>query len=71
MRENLYSKGQRVLSQEGRNNWDRIFSGSGGLWDAPGSWFRYKYDKSCIFKAHKGQIERFIDAGRPKKDRKE
>lgn len=25
MGENLYSKGQKVLTQEGRDNWDRIF----------------------------------------------
>ena len=24
-RENLYSKGQKFLSREGRDNWDRIF----------------------------------------------
>lgn len=26
MSENLYSKGQKVLSAEGKDNWDKIFS---------------------------------------------
>ena len=25
MKENLFSKGQKVLTEEGKDNWDRIF----------------------------------------------